>query len=167
MVATTTMADASQSGLGPRAVINLQALRHNLQIVRQLAPDSKVVSVIKADGYGHGMLEVARALSDSDMLAVARVSEGVTLREAGIDKPVLVLEGFFEPAEITLAIDHRLEITIHQTRQIELLENMDELADDSLRFWLKVDTGMHRLGLNINQAIDSNRLFSVITGCNW
>jgi len=146
------MADAAPGGLGPRAVIKLQALRHNLQIVRQLAPDAKVVSVIKADAYGHGMLEVARALSESDMLAVARVSEGIKLRASGIDKPILVLEGFFESGEITQAIEHRLDITIHQTRQIELLEHMHELADGSLRFWLKIDTGMHRLGMNIDEA---------------
>jgi alanine racemase len=150
----TTMAEAGQSGLGPRAVINLQALRANLQIVRQLAPASSIVSVIKADAYGHGMLEVARALSDSDMLAVARVSEGVTLRASGIDKPVLVLEGFFESSEIPLAVEHRLDITIHQARQVDLLESMPGLADGSLRFWLKVDTGMHRLGMKINDAED-------------
>lgn len=161
-----TMADAVKSGLGPRAVINLQALRHNLQIVRQLAPDAKVVCVIKADAYGHGMLEVARALSDSDMLAVARVSEGVTLRESGIDKAILVLEGFFESNEITQAIDHRLDITIHQTRQIKLLENMDGLAADSLRFWLKVDTGMHRLGMNIDEAADGFARLEVLKCCS-
>ncbi|NNJ92174.1 MAG: alanine racemase [Gammaproteobacteria bacterium] len=146
------MADAAQRGLGPQAIINLEALRHNLQIVRQLAPGSGIVSVIKADAYGHGMLQVARVLSDSDILAVARVSEGVTLRESGIDRPILVLEGFFELSEIKSAIEHRLQITIHHTRQIDMLETLQGLADNALQFWLKVDTGMHRLGMSVEEA---------------
>jgi len=160
------MADAAQRGLGPQATINLQALRHNLQIVRQLAPGSSIVSVIKADAYGHGMLQVADALSESDMLAVARVSEGVLLREAGIIKPILVLEGFFELFEISLAIEHQLDITIHHTRQIDLLENMEGVADASLGFWLKVDTGMHRLGMSLVEAEKSLTRLQALKCCS-
>ena len=160
------MADAAQRGLGPRAMINLEALRHNLQIVRQLAPDSGIVSVIKADAYGHGMLQVASALAESDMLAVARVSEGVLLRESGVDKPILVLEGFFELFEIKQAIEYRLDITIHHTRQIDMLENLEDFADASLSFWLKIDTGMHRLGMSVEDAQASLARLEALKCCS-
>lgn len=147
MTMMATMADVSVRAFGPHATINLQALRHNLSIARQLTR-AKLIAVIKADAYGHGMLQAANALADADMLAVARVSEGVKLRQAGITQPILVLEGFFEAAEIHQAIDNKLELVVHQLRQIELLEIQKTLPADSLVLWLKVDTGMHRLGID-------------------
>ena len=81
--------------MGPTALIDISALKHNLQTARALAPGSHVSAVIKANAYGHGMLRAAQALTDADGLAVARVDEAVKLRLAGIDRPLLVLEGFF------------------------------------------------------------------------
>ena len=75
----------------PIAEINLAALKHNFLSVKDCAPNSKVMSVIKSDAYGHGNVEVAKALYNSDAFAVARLSEGIQLREAGIDKAIVLL----------------------------------------------------------------------------
>ena len=78
-------------------VINRRALRHNLQRLRELAPASKMVAVVKANAYGHGLLETARTLPDADAFGVARLEEALRLRAGGITKPVLLLEGFLMP----------------------------------------------------------------------
>jgi alanine racemase len=136
--------------MGPVAIIKLSALRHNLSVIRRLAPSSKIIAVIKADAYGHGFLPVAGALSDVDMLAVARVSEGRALREAGFNQPLLVLEGFSEAAEVSQAVEYELEVVIHQQYQVGLLQK--NCPGGRLVMWLKVDTGMHRLGVSPEKA---------------
>ncbi|MCG6862056.1 MAG: alanine racemase [Chromatiaceae bacterium] len=130
----------------PRAVIDHSALRHNLAIVRRHAPNSRVWAVVKANGYGHGMAQVAAGLATADGLAVARVEEGVCLREAGIAKPILVLEGVLFKHELAAAHEHGLELALHRRGQVELLAET-RLARP-LRVWIKVDTGMHRLGVD-------------------
>ena len=81
-------------------VINRRALRHNLQRLRELAPASKMVAVVKANAYGHGLLETARTLPDADAFGVARLEEALRLRAGGITKPVLLLEGFFDARDL-------------------------------------------------------------------
>jgi alanine racemase len=130
---------------GPRALINHAALRHNLSVVRRFAPSSRVWAVIKADAYGHGMVQAAHGLAGADGYAVARLEEAVRLREAGVEKPVLVLEGAFSREEVDLACRHRLELALHHRKQIALLEQRPDAA--MLPLWIKVDTGMHRLGM--------------------
>ncbi|WP_428604823.1 alanine racemase [Sedimenticola sp.] len=130
--------------MGPTARIDLSALRHNLQRARELAPGSRVYAVIKANAYGHGMLRVAPHLAGADALAVARVEEAVKLRQAGIDRPILVLEGFFDAAELAAASHYRLEVAVQQPEQIALLH--DNPLSHPLTCWLKIDSGMHRLG---------------------
>ena len=129
----------------PQALIDHTALRHNLRRVREAAPHSRIWAVIKADAYGHGMLRVARTLAQADGYAVARWEEGLRLREAGFDKPILVLGGCHTMDELVRAAHLRLELALHQHHQLSLL---DALPEDlpSLTLWLKVDTGMHRLG---------------------
>jgi alanine racemase len=130
---------------GPCALIDHGALRANLALARQHAPSSRIWAVVKADAYGHGLLEVAESLAGADGLAVARVDEGVRLREAGIGLPILVLEGAIFSDEVEAAARHRLELALHQEEQLALLEQAR--AHLPLRVWIKVDTGMHRLGV--------------------
>jgi alanine racemase len=135
------------------ATIDLGALRHNLQVVRRLAPQSKVVAVIKANAYGHGLICAARALESADALAVARVHEGLTLREAGIKNRILLLEGFFDREQLQAASAANLEAVVHSWEQIELLRAADSAA--TVGIWLKLDSGMNRLGFKgatFNQA---------------
>jgi len=105
-----------------------------------------VWAVVKANGYGHGMVEVGTTLESADGLAVARVAEGVRLREAGITKPTLVMEGFLFDEELAAAQAHGLELVLHQPGQVALLEQTR--TTKPLRVWIKVDTGMHRLGFD-------------------
>ena len=134
---------------GARAVIRLGALKHNLKVIREMAPGTRVMAVIKANAYGHGMLEVAKALADADSFAVARTSEARALREADIDSPIVILEGVFTGEELDMAIDAGFEIVVHCIEQFELLE---QLESGQLTVWLKFDTGMNRLGFRVSEA---------------
>ena len=127
-----------------QAFINLRALQHNLKCVRGLAPKSKVMAIIKADAYGHGITRIARALRDVDGFGVARLDEAIVLREAGVTKPITLLEGFLDAAELPLICQHKLAVVIHHVTQLEILEHAT--LTDPLSVWLKVDSGMHRLG---------------------
>jgi len=131
------------------ATIDLQAFQHNLQRVRESAASSRVISVIKANGYGHGMVRVAQALHSSDAFAVAKIEEAVTLREAGIAQPILLLEGFVDAAELEIVQQHAISVVVHHQSQIELLEQAR--LQRPLNVWLKLDTGMHRLGIAADQ----------------
>ncbi len=129
------------------AVVNLEALQHNLRIVRQYAPNSKIMPVIKANAYGHGLLRVAFALKSVDGFAVARVNEGVLLRKAGITNKIVVLEGFSCINELDEILTYQLDPVVHSFSQISLLEARSELNACSI--WLKIDTGMNRLGFKL------------------
>ena len=138
----------------PTATIDLNALQHNLSRVKERAPNSKIMSVVKANAYGHGLVQSAQALKNSDAFAVARVSEGVRLRKAGIQQPIVILEGAFTQADFELASDHDLSLVFHQLVQIELFTTI-KLAKP-LRFcWLMVETGMYRLGISPDDVDDA------------
>lgn len=138
----------------PLARIDLSALRHNLAQVRCHAPESKQLAVIKANAYGHGMLRVAQALEAADAFAVARIAEALCLREAGIRKDILLLEGVHNRDELQLAQQQGLQLVVHQAEQIQLLQ---QLTGDPLSVWLKIDTGMQRLGFHPEQAESAYR----------
>lgn len=127
-----------------RALIDTAALRHNLGTIRAYAPRAKVMAVIKANAYGHGLVSTALALADADSFAVARLEEGLALRAAGIRAPVVLLEGVFSAEQLTEAAHHGFEFVVHDPLQLKLLEAHRGAA----RFviWVKIDTGMNRLG---------------------
>ena len=128
---------------GARALIRLGALKHNLKVIRAKAPGARVMAVVKANAYGHGLLGIAGALTDADSLAVARLGEAESLRAAGIRSPVVLLEGITDAADLEAAISLDCELVVHCTEQLELLELLDSRQ---LVVWLKFDTGMNRLG---------------------
>lgn len=138
------------SGDYPHALIHLDALQHNLAVVRQYAPRSRVMSVIKADGYGHGVEAVAEALHDSDAFAVARVREAVQLRELAINKPLIVLDGAATAADLITAAEYQLSLVFHHPSQLDWLSQTD-LPQSLPDAWLMLETGMHRLGLRAEQ----------------
>lgn len=127
------------------ARINLSALHHNLKRVRELAPGSSILAVIKANAYGHGAVDIAAAIQDQvDGFAVAGMNEAVSLVDAGINKGIHLLSGFHRNDELPLIGQLGLIPVIHTWQQVEQLEKC--ALDQPLRAWLKVDSGMHRLG---------------------
>jgi len=126
------------------ASIDLAAIRHNLGVVRKLVPGSKIASVVKADGYGHGITRVVDALQDSDLLAVATSGEAAALRNGGWTGRLLMLEGFANTDEFELARFLNAETVVHHQSQMEMLRQRGWTVGN--RVWLKLDTGMHRLG---------------------
>lgn len=149
---------------GPVARIDLDALRHNLSRAREAASGCRVMAVIKADAYGHGAVEAAGALAEADALAVARVEEGVALRRAGISSRIVVLEGPVAAAELPLALAGDLELVIHHESQIPWLAPALERASRGLRCWIKVDTGMNRLGFRAEEADAAATVLRAIPG---
>ncbi|MBJ9573167.1 alanine racemase [Citrobacter braakii] len=131
-------------------VINRRALRHNLQRLRELAPASKLVAVVKANAYGHGLLETARTLPDADAFGVARLEEALRLRAGGITQPILLLEGFFDASDLPTISAQRLHTAVHNQEQLEALEAA--VLAEPVTVWMKLDTGMHRLGVRPEQA---------------
>jgi len=127
------------------ARIDLAALAHNLGVVKAAAPHSRVLAVIKANGYGHGLLRVARGLRAADGFAVLSVDEAAQLRGAGYTHPIVLLEGFFHPDELSEIARLRLRPVIHRQDQAEILARAH--LEHRLDVLLKIDTGMHRLGL--------------------
>ncbi len=125
-------------------IINLSALRHNLARVRQLAKDSRVMAIIKADAYGHGLIRAASHLAEADAFGVACMEEARELRHADINKRIMLLEGPYSGGELAEISDLDLEIMIHDPSQLEMLEKTR--VKKPLIAWMKIDTGMHRLG---------------------
>jgi alanine racemase len=140
------------------ATVDTGALRHNLQVVRRWAPRSRVMAVIKANAYGHGLTVVARALESADAFAVARVDEGLILRQAGIQTPTVLLEGIFDHEQLLVAATAGFELVVHTPEQIQLLRNAP--VGVTFKVWLKLDTGMNRLGFKgpaFGAALDALR----------
>lgn len=133
------------------ARIDTQAIRHNLEQVRSRAPRSKVMAIIKANGYGHGMLEVARALETVQAFGVACLEEGEALRAAGFNQKIVLLGGFFSSEELQGAAKLGLDVTLHHVDQIAVLEALRLVRPVGV--WLKIDSGMHRLGIAPDQAV--------------
>lgn len=129
-----------------RIKIDLDALSHNLSVVRQYSNNAKIIAVIKANAYGHGMLVIAKHLEKKvDALAVACVSEAQYLRDSGIGTAIVVLQGFHDQQQLDQCFELNLEPVCHQPWQVDLLNQ--QAANTPLNCWLKVDSGMHRLGI--------------------
>jgi alanine racemase len=122
---------------------DFSALEHNLQIARR-ATDARIMAVIKAAAYGHGLMRAAEALRAADGFALLDVNEAVSLREAGFRQTMLLLEGFFTAGDLPLAAEYDLACVIHNARQIDMLDACPRRG--RLQVWLKVNSGMNRLG---------------------
>jgi alanine racemase len=138
-----------------RAVIDTRALRKNLATVRRFAPRSRVMAVVKANAYGHGLVPTALALADADGFAVARLEEGIALRRASLRHPILLLEGVLDAAQLTEAAHQDFDLVVHSRDQIEMLAAYTGLY--RFRVWVKVDTGMNRLGFRLEEFPDAWR----------
>jgi alanine racemase len=133
-----------------RARISLPALAHNLAVARRHAPRAKTMAVIKANGYGHGMLRVAEALKEAEGFAVLAVEEALALRQAGYRQKLLLLEGFFKADELSCLAENRIATVVHDEWQVRALERA-KLARP-VEIFLKFNSGMNRLGFRPGQV---------------
>jgi alanine racemase len=132
------------------ATIHIDALRHNLAQVRLLAANSQVMAVVKADGYGHGLERVARALAGADAFGVAALSDAERLRAAGLSQRIVLLSGFDEASDLSQLRRLGVDTVVHHDSQLAMLEA--DRDPERIRVWLKFDTGMHRLGFPPEKA---------------
>jgi alanine racemase len=132
-----------------RAIVDTRALQKNLAAVRGFAPRARVMAVVKANAYGHGLVPTALALADADGFAVARLEEGAALRRAGLRHPILLLEGVLDAAQLNEAAHQDFDLVVHTENHIELLEH--HAGPYRFRVWVKIDTGMSRLGFRVDE----------------
>jgi alanine racemase len=131
-----------------QAHIDLAALRNNLRVVRRATP-ARVMAVVKANAYGHGLLQAAEALNDADGFALLDARDGVALREAGFRQPILLLEGYFSRDELPLLAEYELTTVIHSQQQLAWLDAYPR--SNGLSVWLKLNSGMNRLGFSAQE----------------
>ncbi len=144
-----------------RASVNLAALRHNCQLAKDLTGDGQLMPVVKANAYGHGAVQVARALEPlADAFAVACIEEAQELRESGIALPVMLMEGVFSDDELEIASRHDFWIMVQNELQLAALESAS--LPRPVTCWLKLDSGMHRLGFEMERA---GELLSRLQAC--
>ena len=155
-------------GRPSRISLSADALEHNLGVVRGHAPQSRIMAVVKADAYGHGLEWVAGILESAgvDAFGVACIEEGVRLREAGLRAPVFILEGFFQDDELSTAEALDLGLVVHRSDQVERILSRRG-GEQPLGCFLKVDTGMHRLGLDPQAAAEWAPRLAADPGVRW
>ena len=132
-----------------KACINLSALTFNLQSIKKIAKNSKVMAVLKANAYGHGLIESVKAIKNVEGIAILTIEEAFKIRKAGYKNTILLLEGLFAAEEIYQAEKLNLNITLHNDRQIEFLDNV--VLKNPVSVHLKINTGMNRLGFPPDQ----------------
>jgi len=133
-----------------QASFDLAALKSNFAIARRLAGAAKVMAVVKANAYGHGLLRVARALADADGFALLELDDAMRLRDAGYRQRILLLEGFFRADELPEIRHHGFSVVIHNDEQLALLGKLQ--SDRKLEVFVKFNTGMNRLGFPAARA---------------
>ena len=161
MQAQATMTKTKHLGNEAMLTIDVAALRHNLYQVKQRAPQSKIWAVLKSNAYGHGLITVAQALTDADGFALARFSEAKQLREHNISKQVLLLEGVFDSDELIYCAQHNIALVVHCQQQLELIKVTP--LPQPVHVWLKVDTGMGRLGFRPELALPTAHQLNQLT----
>jgi alanine racemase len=145
-----------------RAIVNLEALRHNYGIAVELSGAGKALPVVKANAYGHGSIEVAKALEPlTPAMGVACIEEAVELRDAGVQKPILLMEGFFSDEELEVAAGQNFWLMVQNDYHLRALEQAR--LTQPVSCWVKLDTGMHRLGYDPERAIE---VYERLKGCS-
>ena len=135
--------------------IDSEALQYNLNRVKQLAPTAKIVSMVKANAYGHGVKDCLAALASTDAFGVACLEEALEIRELGYQQPITLIEGIFSAEEMQIVIDQNIEIIVHHQQQLDWLRaNKDAYIAKNLKVWVKLNSGMNRLGFKVDEIID-------------
>jgi alanine racemase len=144
------------------ARVDLSALVDNLAVVRGLCPRSRVMAMVKADGYGHGLIPVAKTLSRADGLGVARLQEALALRDAGITQRILLVATLLSMGDLAVCSEQNIDVTAHDRTSVSAIAAA--AAHHPLRVWLELDSGMHRVGLDPQAFVEADRLLARIPG---
>lgn len=155
---SATRAGASRLSNTASVQIDLAALAFNLRVVRRLCPRSRVMAMVKANAYGHGLIPAARALADADGLAVARLGEALALRGAGHPGRIQLLGTLLDAADFATCSRLDIDVTAHDWNSVEAISAA--ARQDSLRVWIKLDSGMHRMGLDPQEFIWADRILA-------
>ena len=131
--------------------IDMPALRHNFQRVKTLTSGRFVLAMLKANAYGHSIEHIAKALPQADAFGVASLAEGMQIRASGVKQPVVLMQGIIDNDELDQAILQNFDLVIHQAFQIEMLKRRQE--KETVSVWLKINTGMNRLGFEPQEAL--------------
>lgn len=142
--------------------LDLAALRHNVKRIRNIAPQSKILAMVKANAYGHGLISIAKALTDAEGFGVSCSEEALYLRQAGIKQRIVLMEGLFSKDEIPLLTDYELDTVIHDRNQLSLLS--EHPLPHTINVWLKINTGMNRLGFSPH---DFAAVLQKLNHCPW
>lgn len=135
--------------------IDQNALQYNLNRVKQLAPHAKIVSMVKANAYGHGVADCLAALSATDAFGVACLEEALEIRALGYTQPITLIEGIFSEDEMQIVLDQNIEIIVHHQQQVDwLLKHKSSYNEKQLKVWVKLNSGMNRLGFKVTEIID-------------
>lgn len=144
--------------------LDLSALRHNVTCLRQRAPRSKILAMVKANAYGHGLIPIAHALVSSSVegFGVSCSEEALWLRHADIQQRIVLMEGLFSAAELSLLNRYQLDTVIHDQQQLNLLTHVP--LSKPVNAWIKVNTGMNRLGFSLD---DFPKVWQRLQACPW
>lgn len=137
---------------GTKAVINFNNLRHNFKVLNKLA-QSKLVLVVKADAYGHGLKQVVTALDKAECFGVATIDEALIVRSVNPTVRILLLEGYLDSKELNLSFENDFDCVIHQNEQLNLL--LESKSSKNINVWLKLDSGMNRLGFSETEFVNA------------
>lgn len=133
------------------AVLSTENLLHNISVIKERVKPAKIIAMVKANAYGHGIRSVSMRIGKHvDMLGVASIDEAVALRKVGVNTPIMLAQSVFEPNELLLASVENFHVVFHHGMQIEWLEKNS--MPSPLNSWLKINTGMGRLGFNFAEA---------------
>lgn len=137
------------------AYLSTDNLLHNLKVIKQLVSGSKIMAMVKANAYGHGLRSTALRLQNHlDFIGVASIDEALQLRKSGIFIPIILIEGIFEQEELAIASYEKFPIVFHDKHQLEWLYKESSAISKPIYAWIKIDTGMSRLGFNLKEALD-------------
>ena len=140
--------------------IDTHALRHNLAVLQKKSVSAEILTILKSNAYGHGLVRVAKALSNAKGFGVAYLSEALALRQAGITQRIVLLEGCFSENEYLIASQQSLDVVIHNAEQLNWFINSIQLQP--LTIWLKINTGMNRLGFAISHI---PKVWQILNAC--
>ncbi|WP_180174570.1 alanine racemase [Acinetobacter sp. YH01022] len=135
--------------------IDREALQYNLNRVKQLAPTAQIVSMVKANAYGHGVKDCLAALGETDAFGVACLEEALEIRELGYKQPITLIEGIFSEDEMQVVIENNIECVVHHQQQLDLLRaHKAAYIGKKLKVWVKLNSGMNRLGFKVPEIIE-------------